>query len=1036
MKKLFVPVALAVLSAGLPARWQAVDLRTPESTPTPQQLEAGFHQPPQSARPLTLWMWINSNVTREGITADLESFKKVGLAGTQQFLIGGPDSGTETTLDNPSLVFMSDQWRSLESFAVSESARLGLDFGTHNSPGWSSSGGPWVTPAQSMQKVISGEVAFKGPGQFKGKLPTGEILKDYYGDIAVLAFKTQRYTGPNISTGVPSGMSGQFPVGVARGTPIAAVPQDSIVDLTGKMAADGTLTWDAPAGDWIIARIGHTTTGKTNVAAPAPGTGLECDKMNKEAVAAYYAAYPAKLLADAGKLAGTTFKRFEIDSYEAGPQDWTPLMREEFQKRRGYDMIPWLVYVTRRDIVDPSGHDLSERFQNDWNLTISELFAENYYGTLQKLIHQTPGMQFMFEPYNTSRYSPMDTNNVSEFGDLITAEFWQRPSTWGWTSVKPTTSSAHTWGMNVVAAEAFTGQPDYAFQSDPYLLKATGDRAFALGVNRLAYHTSALQPWMNVAPGMTMGQFGTHFGRTITWWEHGAKEWITYQSRAQYLLQQGTFVGDLCFLQYDRRVPAIPTGYDGDNVGTEVILHRMTVKDGRLMLPDGISYAALVLPNRTTMSPELLRKLKELVNDGAVVIGPRPTASPGLTNYPACDAEVDRLAGELWGKTDGKSVTENHAGKGRIFWGIKPEEVLAKLNVPPDVRIESDKNPSPIVWIHRRVGAADIYFVSNQSDAAVSINAEFRIDGRMPELWHAETDTLEQAPLWTAGKGATEVPLALDPSGSVFVVFRAPAAGAGHAVKFTRDGQSDPALDLKKVDAGYHLTAYQPGDYQLTLAGGGGGAAPVSAKVAPLPAPVDLSTQWEVHFPPKLGAPEKIDLDKLMNLSEHPTFGVKYFSGTATYSKGFDLPESAFAAGRVLRLDLGTVKNVAEVRLNGHDLPLMWLPPFRAEVTPLLKPGHNTLEVRVTNLWVNRLIGDEQLPDDLEWGPLKKLGAIQSGHPLLKIPDWINNPATRPSKERVTFVTFKHYRKDSPLPPSGLIGPVRIESGASLTLHP
>ncbi len=990
-----------------------------------QNLESGFHNPPQSAKPLTFWMWINGNVSKEGITGDLESFKRVGLGGTEQFLIGGPDSGATSTLDDPSLVFMSDRWRGLETFAEQESARLGLEFGTHNCPGWSSSGGPWITPAQSMQKVIVGETAFRGPGRFSGKLPTGKVVENYYGDIAVLAFRTEAYGGPQVSKGVPAGLSGQYPVGAGRGTPKAWVPQDSIVDLSSQMQSDGTVTWDAPAGEWTIARIGHTSTGKTNVASPEAGKGLECDKMDPAAVEAHYRAYPAKLLEDAGALAGTTFKRFEIDSYEVGPQDWTGRMREEFLKRRGYDMIPWLVYTTGRNIVDGKGNDVSNRFENDWNLTIAELFAENYYGTLQKLIHETPGLEFMVEPYNTSRYSPMDTNNMSEYVDLVTAEFWQRPSQWGWTSVKPTTSSAHTWGKNVVAAEAFTGQPDYAFQSDPYLLKSTGDRAWALGVNRLVYHTSAHQPWMKVAPGMTMGQFGTHFGRTITWWNHGASEWVSYQARAQYLLQQGRFVGDLCFLQYDRRVPTIPVGYDGDNIGTEVLLHRVKVEQGRLTLPDGISYAALVLPDTAAMRPEVLRKIKELVSAGAVVIGPKPRRSSGLSGYPDCDGEVARLGDELWGNADGKTITEHSCGSGRVFWGVTPADALAKLRVSPDVQIEGAQPPS-IVWIHRYVeGIGDVYFVSNQADEAATVNATFRVVGKRPELWHAETDVMEPAALWQARPNGTRVTLALGPSGSVFVVFRATVSG-DHAIDVTRDGRAEPAAELKNDGGAYQLTAFQPGRYQIAFADR---PAPVEISVPALPSPIDLSKQWDVRFPPNLGAPETISLEKLINLSDHPIPGVKYFSGTMTYLKTFDLPADAFQASRVLRLNLGMVKNVAEVKINGSDLPLMWLPPFAADITSFLHAGSNSLEVRVTNLWVNRLIGDEQEPDDLEWTPLIRLGAIESGRALVRVPSWINDPTARPSKGRITFVTFKHYRKDSPLPPSGLIGPVSIESG-------
>jgi hypothetical protein len=1002
-------------------------------------LEAGFHRPPEAAKPLTLWTWINGNVTREGITADLESFKRVGLAGTQQFLIGGHDSGTEHTLDNPKLVFLSDEWRALEKFAVQESARLGLDFGTHNCAGWSSSGGPWITPEQSMKKIISAENAFTGPGKFQGPLATGPVQEGFYRDIAVVAFRVTPLEGPPpASPPLAPGLTGNGAVAVGRMT--AAVPRESIVDLTDKFK-DGVLTWDAPAGEWTIVRFGYTSTGKKNVASPEPASGLECDKLDRAALEAHYAAYPAKLLADAGSLAGTTFKRFEIDSYEAGPQDWTGAMREEFKKRRGYDPVPLLPALTpggngRRKIVDAAGNNLTVRFINDLNVTVAELFLENYFGYLQELIHKTPGLQLAFEPYNTSAVCPFDTNNLCAVGDVLMTEFWQRPSEWGWTAVRPVTSGAHAWGKRIVAAEAFTGQPDHAFQSDPYSLKATGDRAYAMGVNKFMYHTAAHQPWMNVAPGMTMGQFGTHFGRTITWWEHGAKEWIAYQARCQFLLQQGTYVGDVAYLKYGRQAPPrgvlpgyeMPPGFSGDFLGTDSVLHHLAVRDGALVLPSGMSYKLLVLPETPTMTPQLLRKLKELVNAGGIILGPKPTASPSLENYPACDEEVKQLAAELWGNADGKAVREHAYGKGKVFWGVPPEEVLASLKVAPDLELKSTAKRGPL-WIHRKIGDAELYFISNQADTPEEVQANFRVAGKVPEFWRAESATIEQVPVWEARGGRTRIPLALPPSGSVFVVFRKPAAGVDPIVSVTRpgtDGTNPLYADLQINDGRETLKAKTAGDYRLTTASGKS----LELTVKALPAPVDLSAEWTVAFPPKLGAPASITLPRLMNLSEHETPGVKYFSGTMTYTREVDLPEALFTppADRVLTLDLGTVKNVAEVRINGKELPLMWLPPFAADVTSLVKPGKNTLEVKITNLWVNRLIGDEQLPDDLEWGELRKLQNVPSGQPLLKVPDWIDDPGRRPSKERVTFVTFKHFRKDSPLPVSGLVGPVTLQA--------
>ncbi len=306
------------------------------------------------------------------------------------------------------------------------------------------------------------------------------------------------------------------------------------------------------------------------------------------------------------------------------------------------------------------------------------------------------------------------------------------------------------------------------------------------------------------------------------------------------------------------------------------------------------------------------------------------------------------------------------------------------------------------------------------------MDATFRVTGERPELWHAERDLIEAAPVWERRAKGTRVTLALGPSGSVFVVFRSAASG-DHAVSITRDGEPAAGMDMKGEGGAYRMTAFEAGRYQIGFAQQRTG--PAEATVGALPGPMDLSAEWEVQFPPKLGAPATISLERLMNLSEHAIPGVKYFSGTMTYVKTFELPAEALQGSRVLRLDLGTVKNVAEVKVNGTSLPLMWLPPFRADVTSLLRAGSNRLEIQVTNLWVNRLIGDEQEPEDLEWTAPIRLGSIESGRALLRVPSWIDDPAERPSKGRITFATFKYYKKDSALPPSGLIGPVSIESG-------
>ena len=916
-------------------------------------LADGFRSPPDAAKPLTFWQWMNGCVTEDGITADLESFKRAGLAGTQNFLVGG----SEAVLTDPSVEVLNPKWHELMRFAITESTRLGLSFGTHNCPGWSASGGPWVAVEHSMQKIVWTETTLSSPGTASAVLarPVVDPKWNYYRDIAVLAFPTAQTFSPG-----------------------------NVLDLTRHLDPEGRLDWQPASGTWTVLRFGHTTTGAINGTAPVSGQGLEVDKMNRAAVELCWSGYAAKIVADAGDAAGRALARFEIDSYEAGAQDWTPEFRAEFRRRRGYDPLPWLPVLTQRIAGDA---DRSARFRRDWERTIKDLVSENFYGTLGDLCRRVPGMEFLLEPYATGPDEPFESSEVSAYGDILMCEFWQKPAQWGWDSVKPVASAAHTLGKRLVAAEAFTGQPQYAWLADPHALKSTGDRAFCSGVNLLVLHASAHQPWLGVAPGMTMGWWGTQFGRGQTWWDHGAKEWLTYIARCQFLLQQGRFVADLCYLTDGRRTPKVPDGFDADTIGEQTLLARARMEQGRIVLPDGISYALLVLPETPTMSPALARRLRELVHAGAIIVGPKPSHAPGLTNYPAADAEITRIADELWGRGDTVPTGGHAFGAGRVFSGQTPAEVLATFGAVRDIETPRDE---PLLWIHRRLDTADIYFLSNQKDAAITVRTSFRVAGRVPELWHADTGAFEPAAEWESADGRTTVTLPFDPSGSVFVVFRQSTTATSHVAPINPESARPPQI---------------------------------------------LSGRWDVRFPSGWGVPEHITLDQLLSWPNHPDRGVRYFSGTAVYTKPFDVSAERLASGRRLLLELGVVKNTAGVRLNGHQFDCLWKPPFSIDVTDYLVAGHNTLEVAITNLWPNRMIGDEYEPEDCEWGEERTFTYVappaRIGRPLLHAPAWLLNHQPRPSRGRYTLSSFKFFTKDSPLLESGLLGPVRlVESSA------
>ncbi len=1075
-----------------------------EAQISPTELQRFFRQPPSSARPHTWWHWVNGNVTKEGISADLEALAKAGIGGVQLFNV-------DVGVPNGPVKFFSRQWFDLFRHAVQEAARLGLEFCVHNCAGWSSSGGPWVKPEHAMQMVVTSQVQVKGPTKFVGKLPQPETRVGYYRDIAVLAFPTPKGNVRIENLRVKAAYDRANDIVPARGVTVPAdsvVKLSSVIDLTNRLQPDGRLEWEVPEGEWTILRVGHTPTGKDNHPAPEEGRGLEVDKLSREALDAFWQNAIVPLLRAVGPLAGKVFNNVLVDSYEVGCQNWTPKFRDEFRKRRGYDLLPYLP-VLAGYIVESV--EVSERFLWDYRRTIADLFAENYYGYFAELCRKH-GLLFSTEPYGNGPFEDLVCGGKA---DIPMGEFWVGTN-WGMETCKLAASATHIYGKKIVGAEAFTATPEHGrWSTHPYMLKAISDRAFCEGINRLIFHTTAHQPWLNVLPAMTMGPWGSHFGRTQTWWDN-AKSWTDYLARCQYLLQQGTFVADILFFVGEHAPNSAPyrpdlkaKGYDYDACPTEVLL-QAKVRDGKVILPGGTSYEVLVLPNTDAMTPQVLRKVKELVSAGATIVGPKPTRSPSLQGYPQCDAEVQKLASEVWGNLDGKTLTERSFGRGKVFWGKTVEQVLAQKGIKPDFEVKTNAFVA-LAWIHRRVGNLDIYFVANQRERWEAIECIFRVRGKIPELWHPDTGEMELAPAFWERDNRTVVLLRLPPYGSVFVVFRPSTKPIDAVVSFQRNGTNawlperapikrleirraiygvlddpkrcvdvtkqlqamvregqlivqasnaiagDPApfvvkqlrvdyiidgeerteivregemleipksagllakfpADLRVNEKGqFELVAWQSGVYELRTRSG----KRRSVTVKSVPEPLSLDENWEVRFPPNWGAPEVVKFEKLISWSQHPDAGVRYFSGTATYVREFEVPKDWLGRDKVIVLDLGIVRHIAEVWLNGVSLGIKWKPPFRWDITKFVKAGTNRLEIRVTNTWVNRLIGDEELPDDCEWHPDGRLRAF---------PQWFVEGKTRPSG-RLTFTTWKHYRKGAPLEEAGLLGPVQIVVG-------
>jgi len=788
-----------------------------------------------------------------------------------------------------------------------------------------------------------------------------------------------------------------------------------VVDLTGRMTPDGRLAWTPPPGRWLVLRCGQATNFKMTRPCPAAVVGLECDRLAPAGIEAHYNAFLKKIFTDAGAAAGGTLTHVHVDSWEAGGQNWTATFPAEFHARRGYDLRPWLPVLAGRVV---GSAELSERFLWDVRATVGELILDNYAGRLRALAQQHH-IRLSIEAYGH-----LCIDNLAYAGacDLPIGEFWalgqgQFPAPGGYEqSTKGMASAAHTYGRPVVGAESFTS--DRGWRDHPYLLKAMGDGKFCEGLNRMIFHLSAHQAYENMVPGLTHRRWGEHFQRFNTWWAY-SRPWLDYLARCQYLLQQGVMVADVAAwagegapLSVDDLRFDLPPGYDLDFCSPEAV-RRMRVVDGRLVLPSGASYRYLWLPDTDRLTVPLARQLRELVAAGARVVGRRrPVGAPGLTDYPRCDAEVGRIAAELW---DGR----------RVVTGKTPAEVFAQDGLPPDFAGEG------LRYIHRRAGAADIYFVSHPEHSPRDVACTFRVAGKLPELWDPETGAIREAPAFRAEDGRTTVPLHFDPAQSWFVVFRRPTA------EQRRVARERVVTRPLQTLAGPWQVAFDPrwGPFD--------GAQGRPFDKAPS---TELRTGQGRPFDKAQGRPfdkaqgrrpGEFVFEKLDDWSRRPEAAIKYYSGTATYHQCFALAEEAGfrvqgsgqnSAGspeprplnpaRRVFLDLGRVEVMAAVKLNGRDLGILWKPPYRVDVTDALRAGDNALEIAVVNLWINRLIGDEQLPLDSRWKDFET---------LLAWPDWFKNGQPRPSG-RYTFTSCRPYPADTPLAPSGLLGPVVLQA--------
>lgn len=1063
------------------------------------QIERDFQSPPASVRPWAFWWWLNSNVTREGITRDLEEMHRQGIQGVMIFNAGGAD-----TPAGPK--FLSPEWNALFRHAMAELSRLGMEASVSLCDGWCA-GGPWIPAEAAIKKLTWSETQIDGPQKIARDLPQPPTIDNFYREVAVLAirenpkaplhtfeirassavgdycdeknwpptdcadgdtntiwraavgpapqapawidyiysepfaasaiylvndkdagtencalqtsddgvsFKTHHlwkmakgeakrvefpevkarmfrlviqssYTPdvrlaemwilrkgdePQIRPGIkwwqfksanrgfwywpeqgPAALDDEYPTDATTDCKSAEV-----VDLTSKMK-DGTLAWDAPAGRWTILRFGYTLEGQRTRCASTV-IGYEADMMDPIGMETHFKHCAEPLLAAAGPYVGKTLKYVHTDSCEVGADvqgqqpNWSANFLAEFRKRRGYDPLPYLPAMARR-IVD--NRDKTDRFLFDIRQTIGDLIADCCYGRLAELAHQR-GIRIHCETgYGTYPHPQFDGLRTAGKCDVTMGEFW-----WGTdvmkrcehycNAIRTAASAAHLYDKKIVQAESFTSWNH--FLEYPATMKPVGDEAFCDGLNRIMFHQYTHQPNEDM-PGFQYGA-GTHIDRHVTWWNM-SKPFLTYLARCQMLLQAGRFHADVAYFYGEgsskyvptKRFlhPPLPAGYNFDCVNADVLLNRMKVKDNQLVLPNGVAYKMLVLPQNRTMSPAVLRKIKDFIDTGALVMGKKPLHVPGLTNWPEADKELQAIAGTI--RVDDSLPPARSDDPFSDPGGLIPiraiRDVLGSDRSPPD--FEAPANNAGFEFIHRVIDGGDFYFVSNQANVTKEGDFLFRIKGRAPEFWDPVAGTRRDLPGYVAtDDGRTRVPMTFAPYQSFFVVFRKPIGE-----------------DAKPVDARNFPATRQ---FQ------------------------QLDGPWTVEFDPKWGGPKQVVFDKLVDWTTRPEPGIKFYSGTAVYRKSFHIMK--LSKERVF-LDLGTVDYLARVRLNGKDLGVVWTAPWRVDITEPVHEGMNELEIEVVNTWVNRLIGDAQLP-----------------------------PEKRVAKSNI------QYPSNAPLMPSGLIGPVTL----------
>jgi len=964
------------------------------------EIHKSFETVPNESRLRCYWWWLNSMATKESITRDLEQMKANGYGGAS-IVDAGSSNYTVAKKTKAGPVFMSPAWMELYKYAVKEAQRIGIELSVNVQSGWNP-GGPTVTPDLALKKLVYSETKIEGGKRVEVKLQQPET-KLLYKDILVQAFQQSETNFPLKDKGIEFwalksfnqgfGAQGIYPLYKLRteypnANEFNRLKKSNIVNLTGKFK-NGVLTWDAPAGEWTVIRYGWTCTGAMTSTTSDGWSGLSMDHLNPDAFKKFSHDVIIPLI-EAAQSSGNSLHFLQTDSWEMGNVGWTNNFANDFKKFRGYDLTPWLPVLAGR-IVESVNQ--SDRFLHDYRKTIGDCVAAYHYQLFSDLAHK---YGLGIHPESGGPHSaPVDALKVMAISDFPQGEFWATANTHRVKDdarlyVKQSACVAHTNGKRFVAAEGPTSiGPQW--ERAPKDLKSNIDRVFCSGVNRIVWHTFTSSPKEFGVPGNEYFA-GTHLNPNVTWWKQ-AGDFIGYLNRCSYLLSKGLFVADALYYYGDdvpnfvflkEEVKDLGFGYDWDKCSKDVIINRVSVKDKKILLPDGMSYRVLVLPSEKAIDLAVLRKVELLVKQGLTVIGPRPERATGLANYPESDKEVKTIASRMWGAIDGKAVTQNNYGKGKVIFGKDVKTVLEEMKVKPDLEFTSTQPNTALDYIHRTGDGMDIYFVVNRfgrkgindfafrylttlPDRYEQVECKFRVTGMVPELWDPMTGKTEQILTYKEEDGQTIIPLSFEPEGSRFIIFRK-AAPSPHITKIEKDGKSffpnndfagteKPCIEVFKADGKMSTTVFEPGNYSLTWNDGRVSQVHLTTPNARLPLP----GEWEMRFDTSWGGPTHIEVDSLTSWTEFHDEGIKYYSGKANYKKTFSIPPG-YLTGKKAILDLGNVLEMASIKINGIQLPVKWSAPFQFDVTNYIKPGNNELEVQVVNLWPNRLIGDGKLP--------------------------------------------------------------------------